>query len=43
MTASLGVAIAPPPGPPENAAALLRLADENAYRAKESGGDCVAA
>ncbi len=43
VTASLGVAIAPPPGPPENAAALVRLADENAYRAKENGGDCVAA
>jgi diguanylate cyclase (GGDEF)-like protein len=43
VTASVGIAVAAPPRPPESAAALVRLADERAYRAKESGGDCVAA
>jgi diguanylate cyclase (GGDEF)-like protein len=43
VTASIGIAVAAPARPPESAATLLRLADERAYRAKENGGDCVAA
>jgi diguanylate cyclase (GGDEF)-like protein len=43
VTASLGIAIAMPLAPPESPAVLVRLADEHAYRAKQRGGDCVAA
>jgi diguanylate cyclase (GGDEF)-like protein len=43
VTASVGIAVAAPPAQPESVAGLLRLADERAYRAKESGGNCVAA
>jgi diguanylate cyclase (GGDEF)-like protein len=43
VTASIGIATAAPRRPPESAAALVRVADERAYHAKESGGDCVAA
>lgn len=40
VTASLGVAVAEPS---DTVAALLRRADENAYRAKQRGGDRVVA
>jgi diguanylate cyclase (GGDEF)-like protein len=43
VTASLGIALAVPPAAPESPAVLVRLADEHAYRAKQRGGDCVAA
>ncbi|MGD0526364.1 MAG: GGDEF domain-containing protein [Polyangiaceae bacterium] len=40
VTASVGIAVA---GPDDTVAALLRRADENAYRAKREGGDRVVA
>jgi len=40
VTASVGLAIAEPS---DTVAALLRRADENAYRAKRDGGDRVVA
>ncbi len=43
VTASLGIAVAALPSSPESAPALLKLADEQAYRAKQDGGDRVAA
>jgi diguanylate cyclase (GGDEF)-like protein len=43
VTASLGIAVAIPPQAPESPAVLVRVADEHAYRAKQRGGDCVAA
>jgi diguanylate cyclase (GGDEF)-like protein len=43
VTASLGIAAAAPPSAPDSVAAIVKLADERAYRAKQDGGDRVAA
>jgi diguanylate cyclase (GGDEF)-like protein len=43
VTASLGIAVAAPASALESVAAIVKLADERAYRAKQDGGDRVAA